>query len=351
MLSLNDALHAAGTAYDYLTPGKGSSRVTDIGHPDPAPVKRDTINPYAVSWTAPDGTQYNAGGDPIGKATKDSTPDWLKKAQAENDRLGLENQRLLAQLAAQPKLPYYNTTAALTSAQKKATSLVNPVYVDNLNRYLAKQQAGIGQQTELTGLNKKSLQTALEQTLQDTELNKQRTQEDLTTKLGDINQTETNYQTDEGAAFDKARTALLGNIANSGLTTSGIGQQQEAQAITDRNQASKEQTQQFSNQRRDVNTLATRTFADLETGATRAKSDTTAKQHVEDVNLKDYIQNAKLDEKDFRASNEQARLDAVAKATGQQYQAGLAKFIAGLIGSGARAQDIALAKSVYGGYA
>lgn len=255
---------------------------------------------------------------------------------------------LEASLAAQPKLPFYNTSAAWATAQKQAAKAVNPVYVDKLNAYLKKENLQTAQQTTQTATNKAGITDALTQALNDIGTQRTRTGEDQATQIGDINQQETNFQTDEGTQFDRARAALLGEVANSGLTTSGLGKQQGTNAIADRNQASKEQEQQFGNSKRDVNTLATRTFADLSTSENRAQGSATSKTKQEDVNLKNYIDSAKLEENSFRTSNEADRLGAIAGETNNQYTKGVANFIQSLIGSGARSQDIALAQQIYG---
>lgn len=253
-----------------------------------------------------------------------------------------------AALAAQPKLPFYNTADAWARAQSSAENIVNPVYTDKLNQYLEKARVKRAQTEQQTATNKQNIQGALTQSLEDATTNRTRTGEDLTNTLGDVSQTEQNFQTNEGTQFDQARAALLGDIANSGLTTSGLGQQKDAQAISERNTASKQQTQEYDKQRRDANLMATRTFEDIGKGEERAKGTAQTKTAQEDVDLKNFIDNASLDETDFRTQNELDRLASVSEQVGNQYKLGVSDFVAGLIGSGARAQDIALAQQVYG---
>lgn len=322
----------AGTAYDYATPGRGSSRVTNWGEnyfvPTPQPPKVN--NPGKTTST------------PV------YTPPSTSNLDAQIAALNAQTRALQNQLAAQPRLPYYNTSAAWATAQKAAQGVVDPVYTDKLNQYLQKEQLGIKQSTEQQQAQAADIQTQLQQALQDVATGRTRTGQDQATQLGDVATNETNYQTNEGRAFDQARTALLGGISNAGLTTSGIGKQQETQAITDRNVASGQQTGQFETARRDINTNATRTFEDLSTTENRsnvkATTDTAASQKA----LQDFIDNAKLDEQGFRTQNEADRLGALATESGNQYKSQVANFIASLVGSGARAQDIALAQQIYG---
>jgi hypothetical protein len=255
---------------------------------------------------------------------------------------------LQSQLAAQPKLPFYDTSSAWARAQKGAENAVNPVYTDKLNQYLEKARLKRTQTEEQTGINKAGINTGLQQTLEDVLTQRGRTEEDTATTLGDLSASEAFDQQQGGTQFDRARSALLGDVANAGLTTSGIGQQQDQQAITDRNALEAEQTRQYDKQQKAAETLKTRTFEDLGKSETRAKGEAETRTKQEDINLKNFIDTAGLEEKETRTQNEIERLNAVAGETDNQYQVGVADFIRGLIGSGARAQDIQLAQQIYG---
>lgn len=256
--------------------------------------------------------------------------------------------QLQAQQAAQPRLPVYDTSAAYANAQKAATAAVDPVYTDKLNQYLQQEQLGTTIQTRKTGEAVSDIATNLGNETADNATNRTRTAADEATNVGDVGQTETNFQQDSGTAFDRARTALTGKVANSGLTTSGIGQGEVAAATADRNQAEKEQTQNFDSSRRDIHTAAQRTFEDLATSDTRNTAAAATGTTRTNQQLQDYIDNANLEEQQFRTGNEQERQAAIAAGTNDQYKTGVQQFIASLVGSGARAQDVALAAQVYG---
>lgn len=255
---------------------------------------------------------------------------------------------LQAQLATQPRLPSYNVAAAWASAQKKAESAVNPVYTDKLNAYLAKAQLARTQQEGATATNKANIQTGLEQTIQDIGTQGTRAEEDTATTLADLVASEAFQQEQGGTAFDRARSSLLGDIASAGLTTSGLGAQAEQNAIDDRNKQEAEQGRQFQGQRDATSLGLKRTKEDLKINTERAQGSAVSRTQQEDTNLKNFIDNAALDEKDFRSDNEANRLAAVSGEVNNQYKIGVANFIQSLIGSGARAQDIALAQQVYG---
>lgn len=252
------------------------------------------------------------------------------------------------QIAQQPKLPYFDTSANWAKAQSAVTGSVHDVYNDKLNSFLAKQALTQKQKTEDTNANINQLDLSLSRSLADNAETRTQTDEDVTNKLGDIGANENSFQTQEGNSFDKARTALLGTIANSGLTESGIGRGQEASAITDRNLSSADQVREFNNQRRDTNIFKERTFGDLEKSDTRNTEDTATSKAMDTKQLQDYIDTAKLTENDFRTDNETAMQNELYSATSKQAGINVNDFIASLVASGARPQDIALAKSIYG---
>jgi hypothetical protein len=255
---------------------------------------------------------------------------------------------LQAQLALQPKLPTFDYSANWAKAQSQAAKTVNPVYQDKLNRYLAKKNLSIKQQRTTTTRNKQDIQTALEQALEDTATGRVRTNEDADTKIGDITATENSWQRQEGRMFDQARAALLGEVANAGLTESGLGQGQVQNAVTDRNLASEDQVREFTNDKRDVETFRTRTLADLDTTDTRERGGAARKTEDQDIALRDFIDTKNLEERDTRADLELERTGAIRSATQSAFDKILANTIQSLASSGARAQDIALFKEIYG---
>ncbi len=323
----------AGTAFDYATPGRGSSRVTDWG---------------AGISSRPQATLQAPKPPTSPSYSSDTTSAAIAALHGQYDDLMKQSQALQAQLAAQPKLPKFDYAGSYANAQATAANTVNPVYQDKLNQYLSKAQAALGQKQVDVSRNKEDIQTSLTQALQDSQTNRQQTNEDVATKLGDIGANEGSYQIQEGRQFDAARTALLGDVANSGLTESGIGQGKINNATVDRNNASADQVRTFDNQKRDTNLFQTRTLADLDKSDTRAKGGADRSTQAQDIDLNNFIQNSQLDEQGFRANNEMDRVGAVNSATQSAYQNIVAQTIAALSGGGARAQDVALFKQVYG---
>lgn len=253
-----------------------------------------------------------------------------------------------AQIAAMPRLPAFDSNSAWQRAQNTAASTVNPVYQDKLNRYLEKAKAALGQETTTRTRNKQDISTALTQALEDTLMSRQRTEEDVTNKLGDITADENSFQRQEGRQFDAARTALLGDVANAGLTESGMGQGIVQDAVVSRNLASEDQVRGFTNEKRDTNIFKTRTLADLDKTDTRERGGAARRTENEDIALRNFIEMQSFEEGEFRAENEYNRLQDIAGATGSAYSQIVRDTIAALAGSGARAQDIQLFQQIYG---
>lgn len=253
-----------------------------------------------------------------------------------------------AQLAAQPKLKSYDTAAAWANAQKQAETRWNPVYQEKLNKFLQEQANKQARLQEENTRTKQDLETVLAQTLQDNSADRTRTAEDVASKIGETNYQEGKFQQVEGDAFDQAVRTLRGQVADAGLTTSGIGQQQEQAATTERNITSKDQLRTFENQRETQRIFQTRKFEDLDKVDTRTQQKTEIDKQRADKDLADYINDLNLKTEVYKADNEVERISKVNESTGGAYDALLQQFIASLIGSGARAQDIALTQQVYG---
>lgn len=321
--------------YHQLLPGDNRTYKTNQA----ASAKYDYKPPSAVA-TRPSSPATSAGDAAAAKAIA-----------ALRDQLGQSNAAyaaIQAQIAAQPRLPSFDYASNYGRAQSVAASTVNPVYTDKLNRYLEKNAVERGQQTATRTRNKEDIATALAQALQDSADTRTRTNEDVTTKLGDITANENSFQRQEGRAFDRARTSLLGDVADAGLTESGIGQGTVQDATVDRNLASEDQVRGFTNEKRDTQVFQTRTLADLDKSEVREKGGAARRTEGEDIALRDFIENQALDERSTRADLEYQRTNEINAATGSAFQSILAQTIASLAGSGARPQDIALFKQVYG---
>lgn len=272
----------------------------------------------------------------------------IAAAQADSARYARELAALQSQIAAQPVLPQFNFDANWNKAKKTAASTVNPVYQSKLNQYLKKKNTEIKQETDLRTRNKEDIATALQQAIEDIMLGRTRTEEDADRKIGDITATENSWQRQEGRQFDQAREALLENVADAGLTESGLGQGQIQNAVTDRNLASEDQVREFDNAKRDTEIFRTRTLADLDTTESRERGGAARRTEEEDIALRDFIEMKNIEERETRFNLEQERTREIMSATEAAWNNIIKQTIQSLAGSGARAQDIALFKQVYG---
>lgn len=299
---------------------------------------------------APQQTSQPAKGfTPLAKAPAISSiaPDW--KGGAEARAMERQTAAIYAQIAAMPKLPTYNTADAWARASNSAASSVNPVYQDKLNNKLAEFRANVNQATVNTTRGKEDLATSLRQSVEDINLNRDRTTQDVASKIAESQYQEGRFQDTEGTEFDKANREARTATAISGLTESGLGQQALEEMQTTRNENSADQVRTFENSRQAQELFKTRTFEDLATTETRKTQLTTRQQEDLDIELGNFIENTGIQETQFRHQNESERLGAIYDATKATYGNDIRQWLGGLQGQGLRSQDIEAAYRVYGG--
>lgn len=252
------------------------------------------------------------------------------------------------QVAAQPKIYSYNVADASAKARAAAEQAVNPYYTQQLNKYLQQEQLTQQRAQQDAATGNTQIDQALQDALDASNTQRTRTTQDVATKLGDVANASNYYQNTEGNTFDKARTSLLTNLAQSGLTTSGLGQQQANEQIANRNVESGQQTRSFNAQSEALNTLKTRTYEDLATGDTQSTRNAGQKKAQVQVDLDRALQDASNQFANDQGTNEYNRLTALSQEEQRQYQLGVNNFIQALAGQGARAQDITATRSLYG---
>ena len=324
---------ALGKSYDYLTPGKGSSRLTDWGgwgESKPSSSPAPTAPKQPVTNLTP--AEVSPGG---------TSAEFLKSMNAQIAAL----QR---QLAYQPKLPSFDIMANYNRARSQAESAVNPLYDKYLRDFLAGQEVSkANKQTEI-GLTKETTAQELQRALETGQINRTRTAEDTANAIGTLNTQEGNFQRDSGTQFDVDRRAMAEGVAASGLTTSGIGQGMIYDQNNKRNLDEAQQVQEYTNQRQAKKLFETRTFQDLARGDQEANQIATSKNKAADFDLEQYLDELATNETQFRNENEYKRLSDIGEQTGTYEQAGTQSFLSSLAGAGWRPQDIQLAYQIYG---
>lgn len=231
------------------------------------------------------GVQYDNAGDPINKAPAADTS-WQDTIKQQNDRINA----LLNQVNSTPKAAYFDIAGNYAKARSTAENAVNPVYQKKLNDFVARQQVELGRQQADIGTQKTNLDQALQDALDASNVNRDRTTADVGSNIANIQNQDQNYQADTGQQFNTDRNALAGNLAQSGLTTSGLGAQQQNQQIQNRNTQEGRQTEAFKQQQDAQNLLKSRTFEDLLKSDTIGQRNTGQAKGQLDINLNRYIE-------------------------------------------------------------
>jgi hypothetical protein len=323
-----------------------------------------------VYWTGANGNVYFKSGDKVqdaGKLIKDygkgfdaqflsaesrkiADPNPPRPATDNSYLNGLQSQlkALQSQLAYQPKLAQFDVMGNYSRARSQAESAVNPLYEKYLKDFLAKQQVqGQNKRTE-TDLRKQSTQLELGQTLEESNVNRNRTAQDTVAALQKSIEQEGQFQQDTGTQFDVDRRANAESIAAAGLTTSGIGQNRMFVQEEGRNIDEGRQVKEFNNQREAKKLFQARTFEDLARGDENARGIATQKDKEAQFDLDAYLSELAANETQFRTENEVKRLGDINQQAQTFERAGTQQFLASLAGAGWRPQDIALAYQVYG---
>lgn len=297
-------------------------------------------------------TNYDLSGNVvIPSSTSTSTPT-VNTATADNNAALKASQDTIAaltnQLSQQARLPQFDILGNYNKAKAKAAEIANPLWNQKLNNFLQGMTNKRTEKTKLTELTRENSQQALANALSENVTSRGRTGEDLLSAISNIGVTEQNYLTDENKQFDTARRALQEEIAGTGATDTGLGQQTIGTQLADRNISNERQITEYSNQKAAKQLLATRTIADLATGDVRAGEKKGQEDKATQIDFDSYMADLANEEVTGRLQNDLDRALDIASKTNDFNQQGKNEWLAGLAGSGARAQDIALAYSVYG---
>lgn len=317
-----------GTAYDYLTPGKGSSSLTNWGHAQNAPAPTPAPN-------------YGNGSTPA--TTGSNAPDLSSQYTA------AMNAALAAKIQPVPRVVSFDAAGAYKSAQVAAQNAVNPVYTQMMNNFLAGQQTALKTQQDTTAQSSAALDTAAANTLADNATSQTRAAEDNTSTVNNLETTQAANDRADGLTFDAANRALNAQLGASGTAESGLGQGTVSDAQIARKAASDTQQLGTQNNVDAANTAMNRTFEDLNTSNTRATAaDTTGKQSLQ-VNLEDFINGQQSSLATETATENLQKSTDILTATQNNEQQLVNQWLQSLAGKGYTAQEIANAAAVYKG--
>lgn len=300
-------------------------------------------------WSAPAATDYSWAGDAFKRDVMSATA--ARTSQGDREWMNSLNSQIRAlqnQIAQTPKLPNFDIMANYNRAKGAAEAAVNPLYTKKLNDFLARQGQLRTRKQQEADITRGTIDTRLQQELEDTATGRARTSEDVAGALEQIGRGEERFQDQEGEQFDTAARDMAALVASSGLATSGLGRQQQANQVRERNRASGEQVEGFDIQRKAKELFKNRTFEDLAKTDVRAQLGATKQKEQVKFDLDAYLEDIAYEEQKGKFDIENERLRDVGQRSAEEAGAGVNQFIASLAGGGWRPQDIALAKQVYG---
>lgn len=220
-----------------------------------------------------------------------ATADWAKQSKEISNLLSSISGGSQAVYA--PKLDW---NAINAQARRGAQGAVNPWYKKQLQRTLSNFKNLRATRQKEYKMNVEDIQAELNKTLEESDINRTRTTEDVNTNIADVNTSEDQFQTDTGAEFDEARMAIAGDVAEAGLVGSGLGSQKQTQAVNQRNTQEGRQQAEFQQKRDQQQLFKTRTFEDLLRGDELAKGSAGRSKKREKFDLDSYIKQSKYDE-------------------------------------------------------
>lgn len=291
-----------GTAYDYLTPGKGSSRLTNATYD------------YFTPSSAYNGANINPNikpAAPSAQVTANQTGIDQASAQWQAILKGLNSYTAPAPVYA----PKKDFAAIGASARANAENAVNPLYTAYLNDFLTQQAHQKAQEQATHDTNVTNLQDTLNQTLEQNDITKGRTTEDVNKNIADTNLQADQFQTDSGQQFNTDRLAAAKNAS-----TGGLGQKSLETAQANRNTQEGRQVAKFKDAVDTQNLFKQRTFDDLARSGELATKGETKGVAKENFDLESYITNAADAETQYRNEQNQKRLADIAQEQQRQDQ-------------------------------
>lgn len=320
------ALSLGGTAYDYLTPGRGTNRVTKAAY--------DTFAPKAPSSPA---RQPASGFSTWGTGTGSSGGAYDLEAIFRKYGIGSSS-------PAPVYAPAIDLAGINARSRQQASEAVNPYYTKRLNDFLAEQAFKKDVKNKQTGMDITSLEDQLKQALETSQITGTRTTEDTARNVGKLNTQEDEFQTDSGSEFDIERIAQARVKAQSGLT-GGIGSQGEEGAQAKRNTGEKRQVREFEQGREEQIIGKARTFEDLARSDVQASSTKEKGVTQQKFDLDNFIKSTDFETTEKSAGIEEMRMKAQADKEREYNQIAVNNFIASIANPAQRDA----ARRAYGG--
>jgi hypothetical protein len=243
-------------------------------------------------------------------------------------------------------IPSINLSSIYGQAQQKGQQVADNYYNTIMQQYAQKRdlnkQSALNEYQNM--INK--AQQDLDKTIQGTGVARERTTEDVTRTLGEIQTDETGRQVSESRQFDTGLRGLRENVAESGLTGSGLGKQAVLNARTERKESEQAQAMSVERAKETQNLMKTRTFEDLaNTDDWARKAHTETGRYAEDKKSYD-MSWADLEYQINQTRAEGERIENKANAESGFLSNYYKNYLSGLKGSGQQAR----ANEIYGSF-
>lgn len=231
---------------------------------------------------------------------------------------------------AQVYAPALDLNAIRAGARSAAESAVNPLYTQQLTTFLAREAAKRARAQQDNELAVKSLDEALAQSQEVSQLGRERTTEDVATNIGDINATADQAQNIQGQQFEDERIAEARALATGGLVGSGIGNQTQNRTLINRNTAEATQAQDVQRKKAAQELLKARSFEDLAKSDTLNIYKTKKGKEAAKIDLDRMIEDIAYEESSTRQTLEKQRYSDLAAEQARQAKIAVQNFIAGI---------------------
>lgn len=226
---------------------------------------------------------------------------------------------------AQVYAPKLDVAALSAKARAAAEGAVNPFYTKQLNDFLAQQAAQRQRQQEQYQTNVTNIEDQLKMRLEQNQLDKARTGEDVAINQAEIAQNADNFQVDSGQEFDQARLDIARQAS-----TGGLGAQKLEGATGERNKQEARQVQKFEQAKQQQELFKTRTFDDLAKSSEQAGTSAEKNKKQAKFDLDAYIQDSQFSEQNKRNELEENRLQAISREQGNQGKLLFNQYLAGI---------------------
>lgn len=246
-----------------------------------------------------------------------------------------------------PRIANWDYSANWNNAMSRGMAEAQTLYDAKIKNLAKEVDAARRQAQGKFDIANTDIQFSLGNTLQDNQVNRTRTTEDVNQAVQNINKAEGIYQQDEGQAFDQNYRQVAEQLAASGAANTGLGQQQTADMIRLRNVQNQRQLDEFVGQREAKELFKTRTFEDLARGDQRAQQLAANQTKAAQFDLDSALEDIVINEGNQKFVFEMERGTNATERAGSIYDQMVNEWLAGLSGQGYSANDIATTASIY----